>query len=106
MPPTPISGQDTGDAISRQPKPTNDEVTMAGKKHHPYSHHETHHFKDGSGHTHLHHESDPKKDVEFAHLDHDQMMDGLQQHLGGGAGEPAEEAMEAGAGGGGMAGAV
>ena len=75
-------------------------------KHHEFSHTTTHHFKDGSGHTHHHHESgDTKKDVEYAHLDHDGMMDGMQQHLGGGAGaeEPGEEAMEAGAGGGGMA---
>jgi hypothetical protein len=79
---------------------------MAKKeKHHPFSHTTTHHFKDGSGHTTHHHESgDSKKDVSYAHLDHDGMMDGMQQNLspemaGGGAGG-AEEAMEAGAAGG------
>jgi hypothetical protein len=103
MPPTPISGMDTGDQIGKQPQSSGDNMA----KKHEYSHSTIHHHHDGSHTIHHHHESgDPKKDVEHAVMDHDGMMDSMQQHLGGGAGEPAEEAMEAGAGGGGMAGAV
>jgi len=66
-------------------------------KKHEYSHTTVHHHHDGSHTIHHHHREDPKKDMEHAVMDHDGMMDSMQQHLGGGAGEPAEEAMEAGA---------
>ena len=70
---------------------------MAKGKKHEFSHTTVHHYKDGSGTTHHHHHSDPKKDVEYAHLDHDGMMDGMQQNLGAG---PAEAEPQPGAEGG------
>lgn len=49
---------------------------------------------------HHHHESgESKKDMEYAVPDHDGMMDGMQQNIGGGAGA-AEAEPEPGAAGG------
>jgi hypothetical protein len=67
-------------------------------KGHEYSHTTVHHHHDGSHTIHHHHREDSKKDVEHAVMDHDGMMDSMQQHLGAGAETPGEEAMEAGAG--------
>jgi hypothetical protein len=84
---------------------------MAKKgKHHEYSHTTTRHHHDGSHTVTHHHESgDPKKDKEYATLDHAGMMEGMNENLGpeagaGGGAGGAEEAMEAGAAGGGAGG--
>ena len=67
------------------------------KKGHSYSHTTVHHHKDGSHTMKHHHEADAQKDMEYAVPDHDSMMDGMQQNLGG-AGE-AEAAAPGAAGG-------
>ena len=59
-------------------------------KKHEYSHTTVHHHKDGSHTMKHHHENDSAKDMEYAVPDHDSMMDGMQQNIGGeGAAEPA-----------------
>jgi hypothetical protein len=76
------------------------------KRHHGFTHTTVHHHKDGSHTVHHHHEKGPEHDVEHAVADHDGMMDSMHEHLSpemaGGEGG-AEEAMEAGASGGGGA---
>ena len=67
------------------------------KRKHEFSSSTVHHHKDGSNTMHHHHESDPKKDMEYAVPDHDSMMEGMQQNLGGEPGAQPEPGAAGGA---------